>query len=120
MPRTGRLRSDLVVPWPPEDAEEQEMYAVLAESVDRFLTDKVDPVRIDREACHIVQPEMGHTGITQFLRIGGYAAKRGLQVIPHATIGSGIWAASLRAASSAASLLPCSAAAAHRKWTLCG
>lgn len=55
-------------------------------------------LRIDRRACHIVQPEMGHTGITQFLRIGQYAAERGLQIIPHATIGSGIFlAASLQA-----------------------
>ena len=54
--------------------------------------------RIDRQACHIVQPEMGHTGITQFMRIGRYAQKHGLCIIPHATIGSGIFlAASLQA-----------------------
>lgn len=54
--------------------------------------------RIDREACHIVQPEMGHTGITQFMRIGRYAAARGLRIIPHATIGAGLFlAASLQA-----------------------
>ena len=41
---------------------------------------------------------MGHTGITQFLRIGSYAEARGLKVIPHATIGAGIFlAASLQA-----------------------
>ena len=58
-------------------------------------------MRIDREACHIVQPEMGHTGITEFLRIGRHAEKYGLTVIPHATIGSGIFlAASLQAAAS--------------------
>lgn len=55
-------------------------------------------LRIDREACHIVQPEMGHTGITQFRRIARYAIERELEVIPHATIGSGIFlAASLQA-----------------------
>ncbi len=55
-------------------------------------------LRIDRDACAIVQPEMGHTGITQFMRIGRYAERMGLQVIPHATIGSGIFlAASLQA-----------------------
>ena len=54
--------------------------------------------RIDRQACHIVQPEMGHTGITQFMRIGQYAQKHDLRIIPHATIGSGIFlAASLQA-----------------------
>ncbi len=57
-------------------------------------------LRIDRSACHIVQPEMGHTGITQFMRIGRYATKMGLTIIPHATIGSGIFlAASLQATS---------------------
>ena len=55
-------------------------------------------LRIDRDACHIVQPEMGHTGITQFMRIGRYAEEQGLEIIPHATIGSGIFlAASLQA-----------------------
>ncbi len=54
--------------------------------------------RIDCQACHIVQPEMGHTGVTQFMRIGRYAEAHDLQVIPHATIGSGIFlAASLQA-----------------------
>ena len=54
--------------------------------------------RIDAKAVHIVQPEMGHTGITQFMRIGRYAEAHHLQIIPHATIGSGIFlAASLQA-----------------------
>lgn len=54
--------------------------------------------RVDRGACQIVQPEMGHTGVTEFMRMGGHAKERGLEVIPHATIGSGIFlAASLQA-----------------------
>ncbi|MEC5128098.1 mandelate racemase/muconate lactonizing enzyme family protein [Verrucomicrobiales bacterium BCK34] len=54
--------------------------------------------RIDRKACHIVQPEMGHTGITQFKRIAKHAETNNLEIIPHATIGSGIFlAASLQA-----------------------
>ncbi len=41
---------------------------------------------------------MGHTGITQFMRIGRYAESNHLQIIPHATIGAGIFlAASLQA-----------------------
>lgn len=57
-------------------------------------------VRIDRRAAHIVQPEMGHTGITQFMRMGLAAQTQNLRVIPHATIGSGIFlAASLQASS---------------------
>ena len=54
-------------------------------------------LRIDAAACAIVQPEMGHTGITQFLRIVKYAQTKGLRVMPHATIGAGIFlAASLQ------------------------
>jgi galactonate dehydratase len=42
---------------------------------------------------------MGHTGVTQFMRIGRAAREAGAAVIPHATIGLGIFmAASLRAA----------------------
>jgi L-alanine-DL-glutamate epimerase-like enolase superfamily enzyme len=52
-------------------------------------------------ACSIVQPEMGHTGVTQFMRLGWAASEAGAAIIPHATIGLGIFmAASLRAASS--------------------
>ena len=41
---------------------------------------------------------MGHTGVTQFMRIARYAQAHNLSVIPHATIGSGIFlAASLQA-----------------------
>ena len=55
-------------------------------------------LRIDKKAVHIIQPEMGHTGITQFMRIGRYAEAHHLRIIPHATIGSGIFlAASLQA-----------------------
>jgi galactonate dehydratase len=56
--------------------------------------------RIDRCRIAIVQPEMGHKGITNFTRIGALAAERGIEVIPHATVGAGIFlAASLQAAS---------------------
>jgi len=45
-----------------------------------------------------IQPEMGHTGITQFLRIAQLAAQHGIAIAPHATIGAGIFlAASLHA-----------------------
>ncbi len=54
--------------------------------------------RMDRCRIAIVQPEMGHKGITNFLRIGRLAAGQGMEVIPHATIGAGIFlAASLHA-----------------------
>lgn len=55
-------------------------------------------LRIDNKAVDIIQPEMGHTGITQFMKIGQYAEAHHLEIIPHATIGSGIFlAASLQA-----------------------
>jgi galactonate dehydratase len=45
----------------------------------------------------ILQPEMGHTGITQFGRIAALAAERGATIAPHATIGTGLFlAASLQ------------------------
>lgn len=57
-------------------------------------------MRIDRCQIAIVQPEMGHTGITNFMRIGRLAADHDMTVIPHATVGAGIFlAASLQASS---------------------
>lgn len=54
--------------------------------------------RVDRCRIAIVQPEMGHKGITSFMRIGRLAGELGIDVIPHATIGTGIFmAASLQA-----------------------
>ena len=44
-----------------------------------------------------LQPEMGHTGVTQFRRIAALAAAHGTRIAPHATIGAGIFlAASLQ------------------------
>jgi L-alanine-DL-glutamate epimerase-like enolase superfamily enzyme len=60
--------------------------------------------RVSRGACGILQPEMGHKGVTEFLRICGLAQAHHLEVIPHATIGAGIFlAASLHASAAAAS-----------------
>lgn len=62
--------------------------------------------RIDRCRIAIVQPEMGHKGVTSFCRIGKLAAERGIDVIPHATIGAGIFlAASLHAAATLPTLV---------------
>ncbi|MGF7151524.1 galactonate dehydratase [Sphingomonas zeicaulis] len=61
--------------------------------------------RLDARAASIVQPEMGHTGITQFLRIAHYAQAHHAQIAPHATIGTGIFlAASLHASATLLSL----------------
>ena len=57
-------------------------------------------LRYGRCQISIVQPEMGHKGITNFKRIAALAEQGGLEVIPHATIGAGIFlAASLQASS---------------------
>ncbi|HVE50379.1 MAG TPA: mandelate racemase/muconate lactonizing enzyme family protein [Casimicrobiaceae bacterium] len=54
--------------------------------------------RLERRSMSIVQPEMGHTGISQFLQIGRMANAFHMKVIPHASIGLGIYqAASLHA-----------------------
>jgi len=55
--------------------------------------------RLAKGCMRIVQPEMGHTGVTQFLRIARAAGAAGCAVIPHATIGTGLFlAASVQAA----------------------
>lgn len=59
--------------------------------------------RLGRCAIAIVQPEMGHKGVTNFTRIGQLAAEHGIAVIPHATVGAGIFlAASLQASATLA------------------
>jgi galactonate dehydratase len=55
--------------------------------------------RFERRAMAIVQPEMAHTGLTEFMQIARMAQAFHVQVMPHATIGTGIFlAASLQAA----------------------
>ena len=57
--------------------------------------------RFARRCVSIVQPEVAHTGLSQFVAIGHLAAEHGVRVIPHATIGVGIFhAASLHGAAS--------------------
>jgi galactonate dehydratase len=59
--------------------------------------------RLARAPLAFVQPEIAHTGISQFLAIARMAQERGAGVIPHATIGVGIFmAASLHAAATLA------------------
>ena len=54
--------------------------------------------RLERRSVSVIQPEMGHTGVTQFLAIGRLAVAFHARVIPHASIGVGIFqAASLHA-----------------------
>lgn len=55
--------------------------------------------QLERRGLSILQPEMGHTGISQFMQIGRMAHAFHVKIVPHASIGIGIYqAASLHAA----------------------
>ena len=55
--------------------------------------------RFVRRCMDIVQPEMGHTGVTEFMKICRMAETFHCRIMPHASIGIGIFqAASLHAA----------------------
>jgi len=55
--------------------------------------------RLDVAPLGVVQPEIAHTGVTQFAAIAQRARRAGAALMPHATIGVGIFmAASLHAA----------------------
>jgi L-alanine-DL-glutamate epimerase-like enolase superfamily enzyme len=57
--------------------------------------------RLAHRCVSIVQPEAAHTGLSQFVAIGRLASEQGIRVVPHATIGIGIFhAASLHGAAS--------------------
>lgn len=62
--------------------------------------------RLRAGALAIVQPEMGHKGITQFMRIAQLAGAHHVKTIPHATIGLGIFQAASLQASAAIDDLP--------------
>ncbi|WP_298196408.1 mandelate racemase/muconate lactonizing enzyme family protein [Novosphingobium sp.] len=62
--------------------------------------------RLEARAVSIVQTEMGHTGVTQFMRIAHLAQAHHAKVIPHATIGTGIFAAASLHASATVLSLP--------------
>lgn len=54
--------------------------------------------RVMQRSVSFIQPEMGHTGVTQFRRIKALAEAGGIATAPHATIGAGLFlAASLHA-----------------------
>jgi L-alanine-DL-glutamate epimerase-like enolase superfamily enzyme len=63
--------------------------------------------RMAKRACGIVQPEMGHKGVTEFMRIGHYASAHHVEVLPHATIGIGLFMAASLHASSALQAVTC-------------
>ncbi|RDJ19816.1 mandelate racemase/muconate lactonizing enzyme family protein [Bosea caraganae] len=89
-------------PCEPEDIEGQEIVArgigtPLALGEEWRTTYEYRP-RFERRCMSIIQPEMGHTGVTEFLHIGRMAHAFHVDTIPHASIGIGIFmAASLQA-----------------------
>ena len=62
-------------------------------------------LRMKSGAVSVVQPEMGRTGITQFMRICQLAEVCHARVAPHATIGFGVFLAASLHASTAARML---------------
>lgn len=89
-------------PCEPEDIDGQELVArgigsPLALGEEWRTTYEYRP-RFERRCMSIIQPEMGHTGVTEFLHIGRMAHAFHVDTIPHASIGIGIFmAASLQA-----------------------
>jgi galactonate dehydratase len=89
-------------PCEPEDIEGQELVArgigtPLALGEEWRTAYEYRP-RFERRCMSIIQPEMGHTGVTEFLHIGRMAHAFHVDTIPHASIGIGIFqAASLHA-----------------------
>jgi galactonate dehydratase len=65
---------------------------------EEWYTEHEARLRLAHHSVTYIQPEMGHTGITQFRRINALAEASGVATAPHATIGAGLFlAASLHA-----------------------
>ena len=62
--------------------------------------------RFEARCCGIIQPEIGHTGITQFARIGTLAQTFHVRTIPHASISFGLFMAASLQASAALQSVP--------------
>ncbi|MCA3693090.1 mandelate racemase/muconate lactonizing enzyme family protein [Aquidulcibacter sp.] len=96
-------------PIAPEDIEG--LRSVAAQSPipiaagEEWPTDYVAGPRLKDGNLAFVQPEMAHTGITQFLRIAQLAQRHGAKLAPHATIGSGFFlSASIQVSSALANV----------------
>ncbi len=91
-------------PCQPEDLEGQVMVA-RAGLAPVALGEELRTVfeyrpRFEARAMGVIQPEMGHTGVTEFMQICDMARTFHIPVMPHASISCGIFmAASLQAAS---------------------
>jgi galactonate dehydratase len=87
----------LEAPVKPEDihqlAQVCDAWPGLIAGGEEWYTEYEARLRLDAAKLAMVQPEMGHTGITQFRRIAALAARSGALVAPHATISTGIFLA---------------------------
>jgi L-alanine-DL-glutamate epimerase-like enolase superfamily enzyme len=95
-------------PCPPEDVEALAVVAsrsgLPVAAGEEWRNVHETRLRLAHAPLAYVQPEMAHTGVSQFIEIARLAQARGAGVIPHATIGVGIFmAASLHAAATLAS-----------------
>lgn len=91
----------LEAPVKPEDiaglAQVCEASPVPIAGGEEWATSYEAQLRLSQCKVRYVQPEMAHTGITQFCRIAVLAGQQGAFIAPHATIGVGIFlAASLQ------------------------
>jgi galactonate dehydratase len=62
--------------------------------------------RFEARCMTVIQPEMGHTGVTEFLNITRIAQAFHIDTIPHASIGLGVFMAASLHASAAVKRLP--------------
>jgi galactonate dehydratase len=62
--------------------------------------------RFEARAMGIIQPEIGHTGITEFIEIGHMAQAFHVKVIPHASISVGLFMAASLSATAALGRVP--------------
>lgn len=97
-------------PCEPEDMEGQEQVAraigcPLALGEEWRTVFEYRP-RFERRCMSIIQPEMGHTGITEFMQIGRMAHAFHVDTIPHASVGIGIFMAASLCAASALKRVP--------------
>jgi galactonate dehydratase len=97
-------------PCEPEDIEGQAMVAraircPLALGEEWRTAFEYRP-RFERRCMGIVQPEMGHTGVTEFLAIGRMAHAFHVEVMPHASIGIGVFMAASLCATAALKRVP--------------
>jgi galactonate dehydratase len=92
-------------PCAPEDVDAQADVAanvsVPVAGGEEWCTEYQARLRLAHRCVRVIQPEVAHTGLSQFVAIARLAAEQGVSIIPHATIGVGIFhAASLHAAAS--------------------